>query len=74
MVWYGMVTSFIHVCPSGTFTFKYRKLTNLTELEYKIKTKIVKMKRKHLLFKEAVCKNNISLISIISQSKICRFS
>ena len=52
------------VFPSGTFTFKYRKTNYLTNLESKIKTKIIKMKRKHLLFKEAVCKNSISLIKL----------
>ena len=37
---------------------KYRKTNFLTNLKSKIKTKI-KMKRKHPLFKEAVCKNRI---------------
>ena len=67
MVWYGMVTLFIHNVPLGTFTFKYRKTNFLTNLKSKIKAKIIKMKRK--LFKEAVCKNRISLIKLLSQSK-----
>ena len=66
MVWYGMVwyLYLYTVFPSGAFTFMYRKTNYLTNLESKIKTKIIKMKRKHLLFKEAVCKNNISLIKL----------
>ena len=32
-----------------TFTFKYRKTNFLTNLKSKIKTKIIKIKRKHLL-------------------------
>ena len=47
-----------------TFTLKYRKTSFLTNLKSKIKTKIIKMKRKHLLFKEAVCKNRKSLIKL----------
>ena len=62
MVWYGMVALFITVFPSGIFTFKYRKTNFLTDLKSKIETKITKMKRKHLLVKEAVFKNRISLI------------
>ena len=55
-----------------TFTLKYRKTNLLTNLKSKIKTKIIKMKRKYLLFKEAVCKNRKSLIKLfvnISQGR-----
>ena len=46
------------------FTFKYSKNNFLSNLKAEIKTKIIKMKRKHLLFKEAMCKNRISLIKL----------
>ena len=46
------------------FTFKYSKNNFLSNLKAKIKTKIIKIKRKHLLFKEAMCKNRISLIKL----------
>ena len=69
MVWYGMVTLFIHNVPLGTFTFKYRKTNFLTNLKSKIKAKIIKMKRK--LFKEAVCKNRISLIKLFVNRNLC---
>ena len=62
MVWYGMVTIFIHGISLGTFTCKYRKTNFLTDLKSKVETKITKVIRKHLLVKEAVCKNRISLI------------
>ena len=44
------------VFSSVTFTFKYRETKFLTNLKSKIKSKIIKMKRKHLLFNNAVCK------------------
>ena len=53
------------------FTFKYRKTNFLTNLKSKIKTKIIKIKRKHLLFKEAVCKNRISLIKLFVNRNLC---
>ena len=61
------------VFPSGTLTliFKCRKTNYLTNLESKINTKIIKMKRKHLVFKEAVCKNNISIIKLIVNRNLC---
>ena len=46
------------------FTFKYSKNNFLSNLKAKIKAKIIKMKRKNLLFKEAMCKNRISLIKL----------
>ena len=60
MVWYGMVTLFKH---GISFRYTFIEKTNfLTSLKTKIKEiKLIKMKRKHLLFKEAVCKNRISL-------------
>ena len=61
----GKVTLFKHgISFRYTFTLKYRKTNFLTNLKSKIKTKIIKMKRKHLLFKEAVCKNRKSLIKL----------
>ena len=61
------VTLFKHgISFRYTFTLKYRKTNFLTNLKSKIKTKIIKMKRKHLLFKEAVCKNRISLIKLLA--------
>ena len=68
MAWYGMVTLSIH---SGTLTFKCRKTNYLTNIESKLKTKIINMKRKYLLFKEVVCKNNISLIKLIVNRNLC---
>ena len=46
------------------FIFKYSKTNFRSNLKAKIKTKIIKMKRKHLLFKEAVGKHRISLIKL----------
>ena len=64
MVWYGMVTLFIHGISLRYIYIHYRITNFLTNLKSKIKTKIIKMKRKHLLFKEAVCKNRKSLIKL----------
>ena len=63
MVWYGMVTLFKH---GISFRYTFIEKTNfLTSLKTKIKEiKLIKMKRKHLLFKEAVCKNRISLVKL----------
>ena len=58
----GKVTLFIHCISFRCIYIQIDKNYCLTKLESKIKTKIFKMKRKHLLFKEAVCENNISLI------------
>ena len=54
-----------------TFTLEYRKTNFLTNLKSKIKTKIIKRKTKHLLFKEAVCKNRISLIKLFVNRNLC---
>ena len=72
-LWYGMVTLFIHGISIRYIyiRFKYRKTNFLTNLKYKIKTKIIEMKRKHLLFKEAVCKNRISLIKLFVNQNLC---
>ena len=59
-----MVTLFIHGISFRYIYIHYRITNFLTNLKSKIKTKIIKMKRKHLLFKEAVCKNSISLIKL----------
>ena len=70
MVWYGMVTLFQH---GISFRYTFIEKTNfLTSLKTKIKEiKLIKMKRKHLLFKEAVCKNKISLVKLfINQNLI----
>ena len=63
MVWYGMVINF-YLYTYRYIYIKYRKTNYLTNLESTIKTKIIKMKRKQLLFKQAVCKNSISLIKL----------
>ena len=61
----GKVPLFKHgISFRHMFTLKYRKTNFLTNLKSKIKNKIIKMKREHLLFKEAVCKNRISLIKL----------
>ena len=65
-----IVTLFIHSISFRYIYIQVQKTNSLTKLESKIKTKIIKMKRKHLLFREAVCKNNMSLIQTISQSKL----
>ena len=54
-----MVTLFKH---GISFRYTFIEKTNfLTSLKTKIKEiKLIKMKRKHLLFKEAVCKNRES--------------
>ena len=72
-LWHGMVWQLYlyTLFPSGTLTFNCRKTNYLTNLESKIKTKIIKMKRKHLLFKEAVCKNRISLIKLFVDRSLC---
>ena len=72
MVWYGMVTLFKHGI-SFRYTFIEKKKTNfLTNLKTKIKEiKLIKMKRKHLLFKEAVCKNRISLVKLFINQNLC---
>lgn len=64
MVWYGMVTLFIHGISFRYIYIQVEKTNYLTKPESKIKTKIIRMKRKHLLFKEAVCKYNIPLIKL----------
>ena len=69
MLWYGnfIYTRYfllVHLHLS------IEKLTSLTNLKSKTKTKIIKMKRKHLLFKEALCKNNILLIKLIVHRKL----
>ena len=58
-----MVTLFKH---GISFRYTFIEKTNfLTSLKTKIKEiKLIKMKRKHLLFKEAVCKNRISLVKL----------
>ena len=68
----GKVTLIKHgISFRDTFTLKYRKTNFLTNLKSKIKTKIIKMKRKHLLFKEAVCKNRKSLIKLFVNRNLC---
>ena len=62
MVWYSMVTLFIQGISFRYVYIQVKKTNCITKLGSKIKTKIIKVKRKHLLFKEVVCKNNISLI------------
>ena len=64
MVWYGMVTLFIHGISFRYIYIHYRITNFLTNLKSKIKTKIIKMKREHLLFKETMCKNRTSLIKL----------
>ena len=70
MVWYGMVTLFKH---GISFRYTFIEKTNfLTSLKTKIKEiKLIKMKRKHLLFKEAVCKNRISLVKLFINQNLC---
>ena len=70
MVWYGMVTLFKH---GISFRYTFIEKTNfLTSLKTKIKEiKLIKMKRKHLLFKEAVCKNRISLVKLFIDQNLC---
>ena len=58
------VTLFKHGISFRYITFKGRKTDFLTNLKSKIKTKIIKMKRKYLLFKEAVCQKRMSLIKL----------
>ena len=55
------------------FTFKYSKNNFLSNLKAKIKTKIIKMKRKHLLFKEAMCKKRISLMKLFVNRNLSEF-
>ena len=63
------------VFPAGRFIVKHRKTNDLTNLESKIKAKIRTVKRKRLLFKEAVCENNKSLIKlIVNQNLSLNFS
>ena len=66
-VWYGIVTLFIHGISFRYIYIQVYKTNYLTKLESKIKTKIGKMKRKHLLFTEAVCKKR-SLNSTLMSS------
>ena len=69
MVWYGNFIYTRYFIQVHLHSSACRKLTTytVTKLEVlKIKTKTIKMKIKHLLSKEAVCKNNILLIFIIS--------
>ena len=63
MVWYGMVTLFKH---GISFRYTFIEKTNfLTSLKTKIKEiKLIKMKRKHLLFKEAVCDSKTSILMV----------
>ena len=72
VVWYGngMVTLFKH---GISFRYTFIEKTNfLTSLKTKIKEiKLIKMKRKHLLFKEAVCKNRISLVKLFINQNLC---
>ena len=63
MVWYGnfiYTRYFLQVHLHSSI----EKTNFLTNLKSKIKTKIIKMKREHLLFKETVCKNRTSLIKL----------
>ena len=63
MVWYGnfiYTRYFLQVHLHSSI----EKTNFLTNLKSKIKTKIIKMKRDHLLFKETVCKNRTSLIKL----------
>ena len=66
MVWYGMVWygNFIYTryFLQVHLHSSIEKTNFLTNLKSKIKTKIIKMKREHLLFKETMCKNRTSLI------------
>ena len=66
----GMVTLFKH---GISFRYTFIEKTNfLTSLKTKIKEiKLIKMKRKHLLFKEAVCKNRISLVKLFINQNLC---
>ena len=66
------VTLFKHgISFRYTFTLKYRKTDFPTNLKTKIKAEIITMKRKHLLFKEAVCKNRILLIKLFVNPHLC---
>ena len=67
---FGMVTLFQH---GISFRYTFIEKTNfLTSLKTKIKEiKLIKMKRKHLLFKEAVCKNRISLVKLFINQNLC---
>ena len=63
MVWYGnfiYTRYFLQVHLHSSI----EKTNFLTNLKSKIKTKIIKMKREHLLFKETMCKNRASLIKL----------
>ena len=63
MVWYGnfiYTRYFLQVHLHSSI----EKTNFLTNLKSKIKTKIIKMKREHLLFKETMCKNRTSLIKL----------
>ena len=68
MVWYGMVWygNFIYTryFLQVHLHSSIEKTNFLTNLKSKIKTKIIKMKREHLLFKETMCKNRASLIKL----------
>ena len=60
MVWYGNFIYTRYFLQVDLLS----KTNDLTKLGSKKKTKITRMKRKHLLFKEAVCKNKVLLIKL----------
>ena len=60
MVWYGNFIYTRYFLQVDLFS----KTNYLTKLGSKKKTKITRMKRKHLLFKEAVGKNKVLLIKL----------